>query len=93
MVDLRKYYHFVQRGGKIEYALDALINVCNNIHTTKGDDGWMYDLYQDEIEAHPATPLDSFYDLARLKCFEINGNLILHPRGPYNHNFDDDTFN
>jgi len=89
--DIRKWNHFVQKGGKIEYALDALFSVTRNV-LVDGDDGWEYAVFKDDIEAHPATPFDGAFDVARVKCFGItNGNFREQPKGPYHHNFDDDN--
>ena len=81
----------MQKGGKIEYALDALFSVTQNV-LVDGDDGWEYDTFKDAIEAHPATPFDGAFDVARVKCFGItNGNFGEQPKGPYQHKFDDDN--
>ena len=78
-----KINYFLNKGGKIEYALDALLCVTQNVHVT-GDDYWVYEEYNDEIEVHLTTPLDSAYDMARVICLEINeDNFKAQPTGPY----------
>ena len=52
--DQRKWNHFVEKGGIIEFALDALFDTTRNL-LVLGDDGWEYCEFQDEIEAQPAT--------------------------------------
>lgn len=88
--DLRKWSHFVEKGGKIEYAIDALLDITKNV-VINGDDGWEYCDYKEKIEALPATPFDKSFDLAKVKCLEItNENFRNQPQGPYRHNFDSD---
>ena len=92
MYDLRKFNHFVDKGGKIDYALDALLKITEHV-VVGGDDGWEYWMFRDEIEALPATPFDKAFELARVKCLEItNQNFVTQPGGPYNHNFDEDAY-
>ena len=52
--DSRKYHHFLSKGGKVEFAIDALINVTRNV-AVDGDDGWEYGIFDDQIESLPAT--------------------------------------
>jgi len=92
MYDLRKFNHFVDKGGKIDYAIDAILKITEHV-VVEGDDGWEYGMFRDEIEALPATPFDKAFDLARVRCLEItNQNFVTQPGGPYNHNFDEDTY-
>jgi hypothetical protein len=65
--DSRKYHHFLSKEGKVEFAIDALINVTRNV-AVDGDDGWEYGIF-DQIESLPAThtPFDDAFDIARFK--------------------------
>ena len=83
--DMNKLQTFYAMGGKIDYAIDALINISRNtlIH---GSDEWEYDIFKDDIDNMPATPFDDYFELARLKCLEItNENYNAQPNGPYTH--------
>lgn len=83
--DLRKWNHFTQKGGKVEYAIDALLKITQNV-VIDGDDGWEYCIFEDEIEAILATPFDKAFDIARVKCLELtNENFMKQPQGPYYH--------
>jgi len=84
--DLRKWSHFVQKGGKIDYAIDALTKITETV-VLNGDDGWEYCMHEDDIRALPATPFDKSFDLAKVKCLELtNENFPAQPKGPYRHN-------
>ena len=37
--DKRYYQYFVEKGGRIEFALDAILNIIENV-LKNGDDGW-----------------------------------------------------
>jgi hypothetical protein len=64
-----KHQHFLSKGqGRIEFAIDALIDITQNM-VVRGDDGWEYHLFQDEIEVLTPTPLD--------KAFGISCSLVL----------------
>lgn len=52
--DLRKWNHFIQKGGKVEYAIDGLLRITQNV-VMKGDDGWEYHMFEDLIEALPSS--------------------------------------
>lgn len=83
--DMNKIQTFYTMGGKIDFAIDALINISKNtlIH---GSDEWEYDIFKDDIDNMPATPFDDYFELARLKCLEItNDNYNVQPNGPYTH--------
>jgi len=83
--DLRKWSHFAEKGGKIEYALDALLDVARNLHL----DGWFENDSDDD--ALPDSPLDGAFDVARVKCLESNNhNWLTQPAGPYRHTFNHD---
>mmetsp|Transcript_5709 Transcript_5709/g.8687 ORF Transcript_5709/g.8687 Transcript_5709/m.8687 type:complete len:606 (-) Transcript_5709:376-2193(-) len=79
--DYRKYQHFLTKGGKVEFAVDAVLNITRNV-AVDGDDGWEYCMFQNEIEAHPSTPLDKAFDIARFKCINEGGGVGSF-RGPY----------
>lgn len=80
--------HFLDKGGKIEYALDALLVQTSNV-ISKGDDGWEYYDCEDEFEALCKTPFDESFDLARVKILGLNDeNVHQQPEGPYYVYFD-----
>lgn len=79
--DLRKIQHYKDKGGKIEFALDAVLKVTENV-VKDGDDGWEYGMFEEEIEAHDPTPLDEMYDVARFMCFNRGGGSLEQP-GPH----------
>ena len=86
--DKRSWKHFQSKGGKIEYALDALLVQTSNV-ISKGDDGWEYYDYKDEFDALCKTPFDESFDVARVKILELNDkNLHQQPKGPYYKYFD-----
>jgi hypothetical protein len=63
---LQSSHHFtrmLEAGGKVEFALDALFNITDRV-LVDGDCGWEYETFQDQIEAHPSTPLDGSFDIA-----------------------------
>jgi len=89
--DPRKWNHFKRKGGKVDYAIDALIRITQNVYN-EGFDCWEYETFKADIEKHPETSLDNAFDLAKLKCLEINeGNFSEQPTGPYHHRFHNDT--
>ena len=81
LYDLRKIEHYKSKGGKIEFALDAILKVTENV-VKNGDDGWEYWEFKEEIEAHDPTPLDRLYDVARFMCFNRGGGTPFQP-GPH----------
>lgn len=86
--DWRSWSHFQSKGGKIEYALDALLVQTSNV-ISKGDDGWGYYEYEDEFEALCKTPFDKSFDIARVKILGLNDeNVHQQPEGPYYVYFD-----
>lgn len=88
--DSRKWQHFKDKGGKIEYALDAILHQTRNV-CVDGDDGWEYDIFEDQFNALDATPLDLAFDLARVKVLELTDeNMNQQPRGPYRYVFEDE---
>ena len=88
--DSRKWQHFKDKGGKIEYALDAILYQTRNV-CVDGDDGWEYDTFEDEFNALDANPLDLAFDLARVKILELTDeNMNQQPRGPYRYVFEDE---
>lgn len=83
-IDIRKYRHFLEKGGNIEFALDAVLSITENV-LLNGGDGWEYETFKDAIEAHPATDLDGAFDVARVKCLEIREGDRPVRMGPYVH--------
>jgi hypothetical protein len=81
--DIRYHSHFLQKGGRIEFAVDALIAISQNV-AVDGDDGWEYGTFQDDIETLPANAMDNAFDVARFKCMKGGGG-ELHTCGPYHH--------
>ena len=66
---------------KIEYALDALLGVTENV-LLSGDDGWSYIDFQENIEAIAPTEMDDAFDVAFVNCISRAGG-DLDMRGPY----------
>jgi len=81
LYDLRKIRHYKDKGGKVEFALDAVLKVTENVFKD-GDDGWEYCYCEEEIEAHIPTPLDEMYDVARCMCINRGGGTLDRP-GPH----------
>jgi len=77
----QNYQFFIEKGGRIEYALDAILDITENVYN-EGDDGYEDETFEDDIEALPSTPLDWQFDIARFMCFERGGG-VLTERGPY----------
>jgi len=80
--DSRKLEHFEERGGRVEFALDAVLDITEEAVSEDTDARWEYDTFADDIEALPATPLDAMFDLARFMCFDRGGG-TLDKRGPH----------
>ena len=81
-IDARKYQLFLGKGGKVEYAIDALINITRNV-VMNGDDGWEFEDFRENMERLSMNPLDAAFDVARLKCINHGGGEGTM-RGPYN---------
>lgn len=79
--DARKYRHFLDKGGMVEFAIDAVIDISRNV-VISGDDGWEYWEIEDEIAALPATSLDAEFDIVRFKCIHEGGGVGTFT-GPY----------
>jgi hypothetical protein len=79
----QSYESFLAQGGKIEFALDALITISHNVMHVF-DDGWEYvGKLQEDVELQPAMPgLDDDFDLAWIMCIPRGGG-SLDARGPY----------
>lgn len=85
--DLGNWQYFVDKGGKIDYALDALVKSTSEIYI-HGDGLWKYETFEDDIEQLISTPLDAAFDVAKIKCLELTSdNGRNHPNGPYHYNF------
>ena len=72
---------FLDADGKIEFALDALLGVTENV-LLSGDDGWEYEDYKENIEALAPTEMDDAFDVAFVMCITRAGG-DLDVRGPY----------
>jgi hypothetical protein len=86
-----KWNHFVQKGGRIDYALDCLFRVTENVYVD-GDDGWEYDLVKDDIEVYPATVLDAAFEVGRMKCIGNSTEANESCRGPYDHSMFEEEY-
>jgi hypothetical protein len=75
-----KYESFLRQGGRVEYAVDALVKISENV-VKNGDDGYEYGTFQDQIEALPPTAFDKDFDLAWIMCITRGGG-TLDRRGP-----------
>ena len=62
---------FFKLGGKIEFAVDQLLRVTEQV-LTNGDDGWMLDDFEDEYELLLSTELDEAFDIAWTKCMDAD---------------------
>jgi len=82
LYDGRKLRFYLERGGRIEYALYAVIQITENV-LVNGDDGWEYELFQEDIEALPSNPLDGRFEVARRMCVDHGGGTPQDDRGPY----------
>ena len=83
--DIRKWNYFLEKGGRVVYAIDALISITRKV-CVSGDDGWVYEDYKDEMEEFPNSLLDEAFDVARIKCLEIkSNNFSNHPSDPYSY--------
>jgi hypothetical protein len=47
-----------------------------------GDDGWEYEMFEDDITALPATVLDEDFELAWHRLITLGGGTLM-TRGPY----------
>ena len=71
--DLRKLHHFQGRRGRVECALDAVLDITEVVMSGGDDARWEYETSEDDIEALTATPLDAMLGLARFMCFDREG--------------------
>jgi hypothetical protein len=76
--DQRMVNHFFQKGGKVEYALDAVLQGTENVLKHGHDCPWEYETFEEDFEQIPENPLDKMYTLARVKCIPN-----CEGRGPY----------
>lgn len=86
--DPRTYHHFLSKGGKIEYAVDALVSTTRNV-LVESSDFWK-DYHNDEFEALPETPFNDAYsfDIARTKLLGLPAGSAVPKMGPYMHEVD-----
>lgn len=77
----RAYEPFIDKGGRFEFVIDALLDITENVYVN-GDDGWEYETFEEDIEALVETPLDGMFDLARFMLINRGGG-VLEGRGPY----------
>jgi hypothetical protein len=77
-----KYAHFKQKGGKVSFVLDAIIDLTEKA-LVGNDDGavWKYDDHRAAIEAHPETPLDRCFDIARWMLIDRGDQFYFTFRG------------
>jgi hypothetical protein len=76
-----RFARMLEAGGKVEFALDALFSITENV-LVDGDCGWEYEVFKDQIEAYPSTPLDGSFDIAFFMCINRGGG-SLESIGPY----------
>ena len=77
----RNYEIFIEKGGRVEYAIDALLDISAR------DDGWESDGSSSEIEdALPSTPLDGQFDIVHFMCIDRGGG-VLEKLGPHRESF------
>jgi len=80
-VGRRAYEPFINKGGRFEFVIDALLDITENVYVN-GDDGWEYEHFEEDIEALVETPMDGMFDLARFMLINRGGGM-LEGRGPY----------
>eukprot|EP00588_Corethron_pennatum_P004892 CAMPEP_0194286388 /NCGR_PEP_ID=MMETSP0169-20130528/32440_1 /TAXON_ID=218684 /ORGANISM="Corethron pennatum, Strain L29A3" /LENGTH=229 /DNA_ID=CAMNT_0039032803 /DNA_START=54 /DNA_END=743 /DNA_ORIENTATION=+ len=80
--DYRKFRFYLDKGGRTEFALYAVIQITQNV-MVNGDDGWEYDMFQSDIEALPASPMDRRFEAARFMCVERSGGVVQERTGPF----------
>jgi len=78
----KNYEVFMERGGKIEYALDALVYKTPRIN----DDFDSDESYEVAAYALPSTPLDWQFEIARFMCINRGGG-ILPKLGPHRESY------
>ena len=69
-VDMRYVQHYFGRGGTVYHALNCVIDATKKCQT-KGDYGWEWETFQDDINALPETALDFDWDFVRYRLMEI----------------------
>jgi hypothetical protein len=81
------YESFVKTGGKIEFVVDALLRITENVWQGKQDG---LSLEDTDMEGLPTSPLDDLYDIAWFMCVSCgNGTWSdKRPRGPYKEDWD-----
>jgi hypothetical protein len=76
------FTRMLEAGGRVEFALDALFYIDEYLAEkvlVNGDCGWEYEVFKDQIEAHPSTPFDGSFDI--FMCVDRGGG-SLEDRGP-----------
>ena len=66
---------------RVEFALDALLNITEYVLLDDEQCGWEYDDLKEQIEAYPSTPLDGSFEIAFFMCVNRGGG-SLQSRGP-----------
>jgi len=80
LYDDRKFQFYLDKGGRIEFALYAVIQITEKKYHTI--------ILQDEIDIVekrklPVSPMDEHFDAARLICIEEGGGIAQERTGPF----------
>jgi len=76
---------FLQHGGKVEHAIDALIQITH-IVVMDGDERYECKMTEAEMEKLPSTLFDKDFDLAWVACIKFGGG-NLEVGGPHHNRF------
>jgi hypothetical protein len=80
----REVNDYLQQGGKIEYALDAVFQIA----VIAFDDDNLGEDDDESFQELPETVLDDAFELASVKCINLGGG-TLNERGPYGGRYQD----
>jgi hypothetical protein len=80
----RQIQDYLQQGGKIEYALDAIFQMV----AVAFNDNDLYEEEDEDFQELPETVLDDEFELASVQCINLGGGK-LHERGPYGGRYQD----
>jgi hypothetical protein len=72
---------FFAQGGMVDHVIDSLVTISRNV-VKNGDDGWEYEMFEDDITALPSTVFDEDFELAWHRLITLGGGTIM-TRGPY----------